>query len=239
MLTRLAGRLSAGFFCLALAVAPAAAGGKLDNRTATSGLKEALSQGAGKAVGLLGQPDGYLGNNEVRIPMPEKLKTVDRGLRTVGRGDLVEAFVTSMNRAAEAAVPVAKPVFLNAIKSMTIQDALSIVRGKDHQATDYLRETTGPRLSELFAPIVGEKLDAVGATRSFDALVKRYAALPLTGKPTFDLRGYVTGKALDGLFLMIAREEENIRTNPVARTTDLLRKVFGADRQKTPWWKIG
>jgi len=212
---------------LAPTVHPAYAGRSLDPRTAASGLKEALSHGTGRAVGLLGQVDGYLGNKEVRIPMPERLRTVDKGLRAIGKGGLVDEFVTSMNRAAEAAAPVAKPVFLDAITQMTFQDALKIVRGRDHEATEYLQTTAGPSLARLFKPIAAEKLDSVGATRSFNRMMKRYGSLPLVRKPTFDLQEFVTQKALDGMFFMIARDEENIRKNPLAQTSALLKKVFG------------
>jgi hypothetical protein len=220
------------------AVSTAAA---LDSKTATDGLKEALGVGTGRSVDLLGRPDGYLKNLDVKIPMPEKLHVVDKGLRTIGKGNLVDEFVTSMNRAAESAAPLARSVFLDTIKQMSFQDALTIVRGKDHEATDYLRANAGPRLDTLFRPIVGQQLDKVGTTRSFDAMMGRASTLPFVGKSAFDLNAYVTGKALDGLFFLIAREEEKIRKDPVARTTDLLKRVFGAagesGKKKAPWWK--
>jgi hypothetical protein len=223
----LAGHLLPCLLILGLAIWTLAARRALDERTAASGLQEALSVGAGRASGLLGQRDGYLGNLEVRIPMPERIKSVDKTLRTVGRADLVDEFVVGMNRAAEAAAPLAKPILIDAIQRLTFQDALRILRGKDHEATDYLRASAGPDLAVAFRPIVKEKFDAVGATRSFDRLMRRYGAVPLTRRPPFDLQEYVTGKALDGLFLMIAREEERIRKDPVARTTALLKRVFG------------
>jgi uncharacterized protein DUF4197 len=233
--------LAGAILTAATASPSAAATASLDPRTAADGLKEALGVGTGRSVDLLGRPDGYLKNLDVRIPMPEKLHVVDRGLRTVGRNDLVDEFVTSMNRAAEAAAPLARSVFLDTIKQMTFQDAMTIVRGKDHEATDYLRANAGPRLDTLFRPIVAQQLDHVGATRTFDAMMGRASTLPLVGRSAFDLDAYVTGKALDGLFLMIGREEEKIRKDPVARTTDLLKTVFGAagvsPRKKTPWWQ--
>jgi len=222
------------------AATPARAAG-LDSKTAADGLKEALGVGTGRSVDLLGRPDGYLKNLEVRIPVPEKLHVVETSLRTVGQGGVVDGFVTSMNRAAEAAAPLAKRVFLDTIKEMTFDDALRIVRGKDHEATDYLKVNAGPRLDTLFRPIVHRQLDAVGTTRSFDAMMRRASTLPFAGKRPFDLDAYVTGKALDGMFLMIGREEEKIRKDPVARTTDLLKTVFGASgesgKKKSPWWK--
>jgi uncharacterized protein DUF4197 len=226
--------------CLATAV-PSRAGAALDPKTAASGLKEALGVGTSRSVDLLGRPDGYLKNLDVRIPMPQKLHAVDVSLRTIGRGNLVDEFVTSMNRAAETAAPLARSVFLDTIKQMSFADAVKIVRGKDHEATDYLRANAGPRLDTLFRPIVAGQLDKVGTTRSFDTMMGRAAALPFGGRVAFDLKAYVTAKALDGMFLMIGREEEKIRKDPVARTTDLLKTVFGGSgetgKKKTPWWK--
>jgi len=213
----------------------------LDPRTAADGLKEALNVGTGRSVDVLGRPDGYLKNLDVKIPMPEKLRVVDKSLRAVGRSNLADEFVTSMNRAAEAAAPLARSVFIDTIKQMSFQDAMTIVRGKNHEATDYLRANSGPKLDTLFRPIVGQQLDRVGTTRSFDAMMGRASALPLVGRSAFDLNAYVTGKALDGLFFMIGKEEEKIRKDPVARTTDLLKKVFGvaadSGKKKTPWWQ--
>lgn len=218
----------------ALAAAPA---GAVDSKRATDGLREALGVGTSRAVGFLGKKDGFLGNPEVRIPMPKALETVGRGLKAVGKGDMAEEFVTSMNRAAEAAVPVAKDVFLQSIRAMSFEDAAGIVRGKGHEATDYLRKNSGPRLAELFRPIVKTQMDGVGATRAFDRMMGQSAKLPFLGKQAFELDGYVTEKAMDGLFLMIAREEERIRTDPLARTTDLLKSVFGSGGggTKLPW----
>jgi len=214
----------------------------LDPKTAADGLKEALGVSTTRSVDFLGRPDGYLRNLDVKIPMPEKLHVIDRSLRTIGRGNLVDEFVTSMNRAAEAAAPLARNVFLDTIKQMTFQDAMTIVRGKNHEATDYLRTNAGPKLDTLFRPIVGQQLDKVGTTRTFDSMMGRASTLPLVGKSAFDLNAYVTGKALDGLFLMIGREEEKIRKDPLARTTDLLKMVFGAagesgSKKKSPWWQ--
>jgi uncharacterized protein DUF4197 len=226
--------------CLATA-ASSRAGATLDSRTAASGLKEALGVGTSRSVDLLGRPDGYLKNVDVRIPMPERLHVVDTSLRTIGKGSLVDEFVSSMNRAAETAAPLARDVFLDTIKQMSFADAVKIVRGKDHEATDYLRANAGPRLDTLFRPIVAGQLDKVGTTRSFDTMMARMSSLPFAGHVAFDLNAYVTAKALDGMFLMIGREEEKIRRDPVARTTDLLKTVFGGSgesgKKKIPWWK--
>ena len=225
-----------GFLAMALFAAPTAAKDKLDSETAASGLKEALHVGTAKAVDLLGATDGYWGNPEVRIPVPEKLSFVKKTLKTLGQQGLVEEFEVSMNRAAEAAAPLAKEVFVDTIKGMSFSDALAIVRGKEHEATDYLREHAGPTLGEKFRPIVDEQLDHVGATQHFNRMMDSTANVPMLGKPAFDLGEYVTGKALDGMFLMIAREEERIRKDPLARTSDLLKKVFGGGEPK-PFWK--
>jgi len=228
---------------LVLAVAPADARKKrLDSGTAEAGLKEALSVGTVRAVETLGRIDGFLRNGEVRIEVPEKLEPVEKVLDFLGQEDLVKEFVESMNRAAEVAVPVARDIFLEAVKEITFEDAVRILQGGEHAATDYLEEKSRDRLFELFQPTVAGKLEEVGATAAFDRLASRYAALPLMDKPLFDLDAYVTDKALDGLFHMVAREEENIRKNVVARTTDLLQKVFGSREarkagDRKPWWE--
>lgn len=200
-----------------------------DATTPADGLREALRVGTTRAVELLGRPDGYLADPQVRIPLPDKVDGVARALRTIGAGSIVDEFVTSMNRAAEAAAPQAKAVFIDAVRTMTFSDAMTIIRGNAHEATDYLRRTAGPRLAERLRPIVADKLDSVGATREFDDLVSRAEQLPFIHRPVFDLTGYVTDEALDGLFLTIAREEERIRRDPLARTTELLRRYFGDD----------
>ncbi len=203
---------------------------KLDttpSSTPSDGIREALRVGTARAVDSVGRLDGYLGNPEIRIPVPEKLRKVAKGLGVIGAGKLVDDFTTSMNRAAEAAAPVAKQVFLDSVRRMTFQDAMTILRGTGHEATDYFRGSAGPELERRFRPIVDEKLQSVGATRSFDRLMKKVEDLPMVTRPVVDLNAYVTNEALDGLFLMLAREEERIRTDPVARTTELLKKYFG------------
>ncbi|MBD3869273.1 MAG: DUF4197 domain-containing protein [Acidobacteria bacterium] len=208
---------------------------KLDTTPSTTpsdGLREALRVGTGRAVGAVGRADGFLGNPDIRIPIPEKLEKVERALRLVGADRVVDEFTTSMNRAAEAAAPVAKQVFLDAVKRMTFEDAMTILRGRDHEATDYFRGSAGPELERLFRPIVDEKLESVGATRSFNNFMEKVGDLPLVNRPSIDLNDYVTGEALDGLFLMLAREEERIRTDPLARTTELLKKYFGREESQ-------
>lgn len=213
-------------------------GGAGDRSTPQDGLREALRVGTGRATQQLGREDGYLGNPAVRIVLPEKFDTIARALRTIGAGHVVDQFVTSMNRAAEAAAPRAKEIFVAAIREMTFADAMAILRGSGQEATNYLRRHAGPRLTAAFQPIVSEKLDSVGVTRRFDELVEETSRLPFLRKPVFDLETYVTGEAVEGLFLVIGREEEKIRRDPLARTTYLLRKYFGGGgggtQRKTP-----
>ena len=227
--------LAIGLLVMLLVAAPVAAKDKLDATTAASGLKEALQNGTAKAVEMLGQSDGYLGNPEVRIPIPDKLSFMKKALKTIGKEDLVNEFKISMNRAAEAAAPLAREVFVDTIKEMSFGDAMTIARGKEHEATDYLREHAGPSLRERFRPIVEEQMNNVGATEQFNGMMGATANLPLVKKPVFDLGEYVTDKSLDGMFLMIAREEEKIRTDPLARTSDLLKTVFGGKKKKSSW----
>jgi len=196
--------------------------------TPSDGLREALRVGTVRAVDSVGRPDGFLGNPEIEIQVPEELLKVEQALRLIGAGRLVDEFTISMNRAAEAAAPVAKQVFLDAVQRMTFEDAMTILRGDSHEATDYFRESAGPELERLFRPIVDEKLASVGATRAFNDLMREIDDLPLVSVPSIDLTDYVTRAAMDGLFLMLAEEEQRIRTDPVARTTELLKKYFGS-----------
>ena len=197
--------------------------------TPSDGLREALRVGTDRAVDSVGRLDGYLDNPEIKIPVPEKLDAVAQALRIIGAGQIVDEFTISMNRAAEAAAPMAKQVFLDAVRRMTFEDAMTILRGNNHEATDYFRASAGPELERLFRPIVADKLESVGATRSFNDLMRKVDDLPLVSSPAIDLTDYVTSEAMDGLFLMLAREEERIRTDPVARTTELLKKYFGPE----------
>ena len=200
--------------------------------TPSDGLREALRVGTGRAVASVGRLDGYLGNPDIRIPVPEKLQKVEKALRIIGADRMVDEFTTSMNRAAEAAAPVAKQVFLDAVRRMTFEDAMTILHGRSHEATDYFRGSAGPELERLFRPIVDDKLQSVGATRSFNELMRKVEELPLVNRPAVDLNDYVTGEALDGLFLMLAREEQRIRDEPLARTTELLKKYFGREESQ-------
>ena len=195
----------------------------------TRGLREALSVSTARAVKELGRDGGFLNNLNVRIPMPKPLRPVEKTLRLLGRGKVADDFITAMNRAAEKAVPEALDVFADSIRQMTFRDAYNIVRGSDDAATQFFRRTSEARLREKFMPIVQRFTDEAGVTAQYKRLLGQAGGLArLGGNPRdFDLDEYVTQKALDGLFYMMAQEETKIRRNPVARTTDLLRVVFG------------
>jgi hypothetical protein len=194
--------------------------------TAADALREALTVGTDRAVDRLGRPDGYLGEHALRIDVPDDVEPVARALRVFGRDDLVAEFVTGMNRAAEAAAPLARDVFFRSIREMTFDDAMTILRGDGHEATDYLDRSARSRLVAAFRPVIDAKLNTVGATRSYRELMDEVSHVPFVDRPTMDLADYVTNRALDGLFLSLAREEEKIRRDPAARTTELLRTWF-------------
>lgn len=198
-----------------------------DEGTTGAGLKEALAVGTENAVKSLSKPDGYFGNELVKILMPEKLRTVADVMKRVGYQQQVDEFVLSMNRAAEKAAPEAASIFGDAIREMTFDDARKILAGGDTSATDFFKEKTHDRLYAKFKPIISSSMDKVGTTRSYKEMMGKYESLPLVSSQSFDLDHYVTNKALDGLFLVVGQEEKNIRTNPAARTTDLLKSVFG------------
>jgi len=199
---------------------------QLSSEKVASGLKEALKIGTGNAVGLTGKTDGYFMNEAIKILMPEKLAAVEKGLRTIGYGPQIDEFVLSMNRAAEKAAPAAKEIIWGAVKEMSFEDARKILAGGETAATDYFKEKTTGRLTETFRPVVEKSMDEVGVTRQYNALVGRAQSLPFVKVPSLDLNQYVVGKALDGLFLMIAEEERKIRKDPAARVTALLKEVF-------------
>ena len=194
------------------------------------GLKEALIKGISKGADLVSQVDGYFKNPEIKIPFPPEVKKVEERLRQIGLGNEVDKFVLTLNRGAEDAAREAKPIFIEAIRSMTIEDAWAILRGEDDAATQYLKRTTSGLLKEKFKPVIQSSLDKVNATKYYGDIVTRYNQIPLVQKVNPDLDDYATDKAIEGLFLMIAKEEKNIRENPVARTTELLKKVFGAQQ---------
>ena len=201
-----------------------------------AGLKEALGQGVQRAVSQLGHDGGFLTNLNVKIPMPEKLRSVEKTLRALKQEKLADDFVTTMNHAAEQAVPEAAGVFGQAIKAMSITDAKNILTGTNNAATQYFRKTTGTNLFEKFLPIVKKATDETGVTSAYKQLMEKagsgsaFGSLSqsVLGAESMDVDAYVTNKALDGLFKMVAEEEKRIRENPVARTSDLLQTVFGA-----------
>jgi len=192
-----------------------------------AGLKEALSVGTGNAVVETSKADGYFGHPVIRILLPEKVRKAGDLLRKVGYQREVDEFVLSMNRAAERAAPRAKTIFVDAIRGMTFDDARRILNGGDTAATEYFRGKTSGRLFEEFRPIVSSSMDEVGATRSYKRMMGKYASLPFAKSEELDLDRYVTDKALEGLFHMVAQEEVRIRKDPAARVTELLRTVFG------------
>jgi hypothetical protein len=201
----------------------------------SAGLKEALSKGIEHAIGLLGQENGFLKDPGVKIPVPDSLKAVERTLRTLHQDSLADEFVTTMNRAAEKAVPQAVDVLGDAVKKMTLADATSILTSTNQAATAYFRRTSETNLFERFLPIVQSATEQTGVTRTYKEMMGKasfggFSASSFLGSEATDLDSYVTHKTLDGLFLKIGQEEKRIRENPVARTTDLLQKVFGAVR---------
>jgi hypothetical protein len=194
------------------------------------GLKEALIKGISTGSDYVSQLDGYFKNPEIKIPFPPEVKKVEDKLRQIGFGSEVDKFVMQLNRGAEDAAKEAKPIFITAIRSMTIQDAWAILRGENDAATQYLKRTTSDQLKSKFKPVIQSSLNKVNATKYYGDIVNRYNQLPLVQKVNPNLDDYATDKAIEGLFLMIAKEEKNIRENPIARTTELLKKVFGAQR---------
>ena len=201
--------------------------GGLTEKDAAAGIKEALEKGTGESVNFVSKLDGYFGNPEIKIPFPENAKEVESKLRAIGMGSQVDKVVLSINRAAEDAAKSAQPIFVAAIKGMTINEAIQIVKGNNNAATSYLKRTTSPELRAKFSPVIKASLDKVDATRLWADVIKAYNQIPFVNKQNPDLTAYVTDKAIDGLFIMIAKEELKIRKDPVARTTELLKKVFG------------
>jgi hypothetical protein len=200
--------------------------GALTHDEIVAGLKEALEVGTEKAVALVSKTDGYYQNPDIKIPLPESVQKVEKLLRATGYGEKVDNFELSMNRAAERAAPEAKSIFGDAIKQMTFDDAKKILDGRDNEATLYFEDKTSDRLQEIFKPIVKDAMGEVGVTRSFQDLNAQAKRLPFGKSLSFDLDQYVTDGALKGLFKMLAEQERQIRTDPAARVTDLLQKVF-------------
>ena len=210
-----------------LAASPAAALdlSALSNQEAGTGMRDALAQGAGKAVELLGRPGGFLDNSKVRIPLPDTLRQVESGMRLLGMQRQADELIVAMNRAAEAAVPEAKALLIDAVKNMSVQDAKKILTGGDTSATDYFRRATSAELTQRFLPIVTKWTEQVGLAAQYNSLVERGAQLGLVGKDE-RIENYVTREALDGLYSTIAEQERALRRNPVGAATGAARKVF-------------
>jgi hypothetical protein len=199
----------------------------ITEKDAADAIKEALVNGTGESVKLVSVANGYWGNPEIKIPFPSEAKEMETKLRAIGMGKKVDEFNESMNRAAEKAANEAKPVFIAAIKGMTVKDAINIVKGENNAATMYLKNSTSPELNSKFQPIIKTSLDNVNATKYWSDLITVYNKIPLVKKMNPNLAEYVTDKAINGLFIMIAKEELKIRKDPMARTSELLKKVFG------------
>ena len=202
--------------------------GDLSNSDTASGLKEALTRGAEVAIGQLGKKDGFLGDKRVRIPLPESARTVEKAMRTFGMKKQADELIETMNRAAEMAVVEAKPILTNAVKNMSFDDARGILAGGDDAATQYFRRSTSGDIAAKFLPIVKKATAKVDLAGQYNQYAGQAAKFGLLDKKDADLDTYVTHKAMDGLFLMIAEQEKAIRKDPVGTGSAMLKKVFGA-----------
>lgn len=202
--------------------------GTVSEQEAGMGIKEALTQGVGKGISYLHKQDGFFGNEAYRLFLPPDAGKIENTLRNLGLGSQVDKAILQINRSAEDAVGFAKPVFVNAIREMTLADALTIVKGSRNSATSYFRDKTRDSLIAAFSPVVKNSLDKLNATRYYSDIVNAYNKIPTTfNKINPDLTNYVAGRATEALFDQIEKEEANIRENPLARTTQILKKVFG------------
>ncbi|MBA4342716.1 MAG: DUF4197 domain-containing protein [Methylibium sp.] len=218
------------FTCAALALPfglSAAQAAGLTETDAASGIRAALERGASAAVSQLGRNDGFLGNPLVRIELPGYLKDAVKVLKATGQGKRVDELVTAMNRAAEAAVPAARPLLVNAVKSMSVEDGLKLLRGGDDAVTQFFAAKTRAPLTEKFLPIVTRSTEKVALADKYNAVAGKALGLGLVKPEDANIQGYVTRRALDGLFLMIAQEEKKIRQDPVGSGSAILKKVFG------------
>jgi Protein of unknown function (DUF4197) len=223
--------LSAGVALLVLAAqqqAWALSLSDLTDKDASAGLKAALEKGALAAVGLLGKTDGFLGNPAVRIPLPGYLEDAASLLRKFGQGKRVDELVTTMNRAAEAAVPMGKDLLVGAVKNMSVTDAKKILTGGDNSVTQFFADKTRAPLGEKFLPVVTQATEKVGLAEKYNKVASKAAGLGLVKKEDANIQQYVTGKSLDGLYTIIGQEERKIRQDPVGAGSDILKKVFGA-----------
>ena len=202
----------------------------ISNQDAVQALKDALVQGSGKAVSQLSAPDGFLGNPKVKIPLPETIKRVESGLRMIGMGRQADELVASMNHAAEMAVKEATPLLVSSVKGMSVSDAKGILTGPDDAATQYFRRTTSDALTQRFLPIVKQATERVQLAQQYNGLAGQAAQYGLISKEDANIDLYVTRKALDGLFIVIAEQERTIRRDPMGAATSVAKKVFGSLR---------
>lgn len=223
-------RQKIALFCLVLFThyAYAADLSDLSNTEAGGGLKEALVQGAGKAVGKLGAVDGFLGNPEVKIPLPAYLKKAEKAMRMFGMGKQADELTLKMNRAAEAAVPEAKSLLIEAVKKMSVTDAKGILTGGDDAATQYFKKVTATPLAERFLPVISKATANVQLAQQYNKYAEMASKYGVVNKDQISIEQYVTQKTLDGVYLMMAQEEKAIRSDPVGQASKLLKKVFGA-----------
>ncbi len=198
----------------------------LSESKVASGLKQALQVGSENAVKIVGKPNGYFGNPAIKIEMPKDLHLLESGMRELGFGPKIDEFILSMNRSAEAAAPAARKIFIDAILAMTFEDAKRILSGDNTAATEYFKQKTTGQLTDAFTPVVKKTMGENGVVRQYDALTEQYKNIPFAKSQSLDIDHYVVSKALDGLFHELGEQEKQIRTNPAARTTDLLKEVF-------------
>jgi hypothetical protein len=217
----------AQFGGLAKQLEGAAGNSSLPDSKIAAGLKQALQIGTDKAVSLTGRPGGYSSNPAIRIGLPGNMRLLEGGLKAMGYGPKLDAFTASMNQAAESAAPAAKSIFADAIASMSFADARKILQGGDTSATDYFKQKTSAQLAAAFRPAVEKAMSANDVTKQYDELTSKAQSMPFMQSHSLDINSYVVSKALDGLFYTLGQQEKQIRTDPAARTTSLLKQVFG------------
>lgn len=201
----------------------------LSEGEAAQGIREALDQGVGRGISLLNKEDGFFGNAVYKVLLPPEIQRIENTMRQLGMSAMVDKAILQINRAAEDAVGSARPIFVDAIRELTLTDALNIIRGSDTAATQYFKQKTTAKLITAFSPIIQSSLEKFSATKYYSDVVNTYNRFPTTiNKINADLPSYVVGKTVDALFDQIAKEESNIRANPAARTTQILKRVFGS-----------
>jgi hypothetical protein len=217
--------------CVVISLPGFAAGlDSLSNADAAGGLKQALTEGSAAAVAKLGVENGYLGNPKVKIPLPPSLQRIEGAMRVMGMRRQADELVVAMNRAAESAAPEAKALLVDAVRKMSVQDAKGVLTGGDTAGTEYFRRSTQAQLTDRFLPIVKKATDRVGLAQQYNSIAGQGAALGLVKEDQATVERYVTAKALDGLYLMIAEQEKAFRQNPLGASSDIVKKVFGALR---------